>query len=929
MYTSMANTDYMNAVPDVIMEQDSSCSWKDGLETSANSTDTASSSLVYRSSYPFSTRRMSLGNPVATAGAGAGNMQSWPTRVTSPGQMPTSPRSSSIFFENPAGNKNNYVYSTMMRRSSSASSDYRLLFPTELTRRHSSVRSSQAATSLQIPISHGKSCIGSLAIEETAFKRPGKLRREITEKYLSSNGFLPRTQLYHDHAAGMAISVATSSNAVFLPTISNNEDEYLERINAHRRSGAETHSEDTTTALLTSENGDSDTVLSDDVGSDLADINEWQQLDNINDSSSSINGSRRRCSSIMSRSTAGSIPNSAPQPVEVNSSMAHFKIAVVISLKKEVPLSTVELELCSRVQTEWADGAPPLKITNKESYKVSEMDWQLNAANYNLFIPTDVSSLDQTNENFQRIRNFRFWKNKQRSDRTYITDEQFRRELFEKIGSGYSKSGWMKPGEYIYLVPIIFNNRIPETLFYPSAKVEYCLRIAAVVKEPDTSQKKSGSYLSKININGKGSDTSSSPLSTSYDSVANNNSRTESQNSKSIFKKVKNHLHRKTSNADTVVVAFGQEDAGHVAKDNDSSTNIPTSVDITDPSFVYGGNSPASAQSAFQHLSPKEIYLEYPINVVRTPPQISVSTADKPVYINKVWGGALAYEIVVPHKFIPLGSKIPIEIKLTPLIKDVQVNKVAVCVTEKITISNKTNKFQFKETDKCLRDTNSSYYHIFLSKRQKERMVILYELRTKNRGSRALREDTVLNTLDNNLLSFNKVYDAQTGCHQNLIDPLKIETELEFPKFSEEQEDILDKNFRPYGIDSYYAEQAPPTTHQESESRKNGLIQFFFNSNKFSGSSENDKTSFPKDTSVKSKLSLPHEPNVGRIEVRKNKLRRGLYLDSTHFRNIKCKHKLEIILRVNKPGENNEMKQYEVVINTPIYLISEMCLEET
>ncbi|CAK7214913.1 hypothetical protein SCUCBS95973_002298 [Sporothrix curviconia] len=68
------------------------------------------------------------------------------------------------------------------------------------------------------------------------------------------------------------------------------------------------------------------------------------------------------------------------------------------------------------------------------------------------------------------------------------------------------------------------------------------------------------------------------------------------------------------------------------------------------------------------------------VSVIRVPDQMSLETVE-PISISRLWEDQLHYDIVVSGKSFPIGGKIPIAFKLTPLAK-VQVHKLKVFVTE-------------------------------------------------------------------------------------------------------------------------------------------------------------------------------------------------------------------------------------------------------
>jgi hypothetical protein len=70
------------------------------------------------------------------------------------------------------------------------------------------------------------------------------------------------------------------------------------------------------------------------------------------------------------------------------------------------------------------------------------------------------------------------------------------------------------------------------------------------------------------------------------------------------------------------------------------------------------------------------------VSIVRVPDQMSLEMSE-PISISRQWEDQLHYDIIISGKSFPIGGKIPIAFKLTPLAK-VQVHKLKVFVTESI-----------------------------------------------------------------------------------------------------------------------------------------------------------------------------------------------------------------------------------------------------
>ncbi|OLN83748.1 putative arrestin-related trafficking adapter C2D10.04 [Colletotrichum chlorophyti] len=70
------------------------------------------------------------------------------------------------------------------------------------------------------------------------------------------------------------------------------------------------------------------------------------------------------------------------------------------------------------------------------------------------------------------------------------------------------------------------------------------------------------------------------------------------------------------------------------------------------------------------------------VSIVRVPDQLSLEMTE-PISISRQWEDQLHYDIIISGKSFPIGTKIPIAFKLTPLAK-VQVHKLKVFVTESV-----------------------------------------------------------------------------------------------------------------------------------------------------------------------------------------------------------------------------------------------------
>ncbi|KAK3374598.1 hypothetical protein B0H63DRAFT_253753 [Podospora didyma] len=84
------------------------------------------------------------------------------------------------------------------------------------------------------------------------------------------------------------------------------------------------------------------------------------------------------------------------------------------------------------------------------------------------------------------------------------------------------------------------------------------------------------------------------------------------------------------------------------------------------------------------------------VSIVRLPDQMSLEMSE-PISISRQWEDQLHYDIMISGKSFPIGTKIPIAFKLTPLAK-VQVHKLKVFVTESIEYWTNDRRVTRKDT---------------------------------------------------------------------------------------------------------------------------------------------------------------------------------------------------------------------------------------
>ncbi|KAL3241094.1 Ecm21p [Nakaseomyces bracarensis] len=726
---------------------------------------------------------------------------------------------------------------------------------------------------------------------------PESFNKEYLAEYLRNRGFLhPKPVLNRDD---FSIGVATSGDVVFLPTVSTNDDEYLARLNGLRgESNNEIGVDDmddveqqTPTSANSNSNGNQNSTSGTEMGGRRA-VDEYLDMQRPSNGNSSEPGS-----SSSQRRPSGSATN---RTIEMDASMVSFSVAVILSVKNPMKLSDVKVELCSRIRIYWHAGVPPTKTFFEEFYQAGYINWCLNDTNYDVYIPSMVSPDMQIIER-QNNRQVQIFKNKPIEERFYTDKNRIKAQFLDELNN--SRPQMLEPGNYVFLLPVIFSNHVPETTYLPSARVSYKLKVGTKCLDTSVKRSLSSSSLShntSLNIPiSTASSTSSLASLKDMESDVKGLSSSPPHKGVNLFKKVKNHLHLPNN---------------HQAK-------LP------------------------EIEEPREMYSEYSVKVIRTPPPISISTANKPIYINRVWSDALSYEISFASKYVSLNSKVPIKIKLAPIAKNIFVKRVRVSITEKVTFVSKNLEYEYDQIDPVAKDPYNPYYLDFTSKRRKERNLALLEVRTKEKGSRALREEIVDNCTNDNLLSFGSVKDDKNkGEEIPIVEPITMETTLDFPSFLD-----LDKKsakvIPPYGIDVYTGIANPElqqATHHKtgvlgvlaniknstdsniSPSKSSSSSDRYGNNNNINLESAKNKNLISKFHQTKFKVNSQQEILH---HTKLNRCKRGLYLDSLHYTNIHVRHKLEVMLRISKPDPENpaKLRHYEVLIDTPVFLVSEQC----
>lgn len=271
------------------------------------------------------------------------------------------------------------------------------------------------------------------------------------------------------------------------------------------------------------------------------------------------------------------------------------------------------------------------------------------------------------------------------------------------------------------------------------------------------------------------------------------------------------------------------------------------------------------------------------INLVRSPPSSYDSTSNSPIAISRNWDNRLHYEIVCPRKYIPLGTSIPMSIKLTPIDK-VQVHRIRISVVETVNyICAKSNVLQ--HTDPV-------------------RRVVLFQKKAKPSKNNTKNASSIPGKSDG---SSN---DSASDKGKKKNDTTPPGDLLSYMKPSNNQKKRHDRN---------------------NNNNDNSIVTI-----------DNEPNELYEDlisTTTNIECSIPfvsREDNWDSIASHHfiNPASDSRYLqflrpDATHNPYIHVKHRLHVAFRISKKDPDDPKRRYfEVLIDTPIFFLSKHCKNE-
>lgn len=354
----------------------------------------------------------------------------------------------------------------------------------------------------------------------------------------------------------------------------------------------------------------------------------------------------------------------------------------------------------------------------------------------------------------------------------------------------------------------------------------------------------------------------------------------------------------------------------------------------------------------------------YRVPMVRTPPSLANSVSNKPIYVDRVWNDSLHYTITFPRKYVSLGSEHSINIKLIPLVKDVVVKRIKFNILERITYVSQSlaREYDYDGDDPF-------QLHPSSDNKTKERTITVCELKTKSKNGTTIvtpYKEELIRCPDNNLLF--SCYEPDTsdfrlGHHSDNIENFRLNSLRsnsstgavgDLTRNSTMVASPLDINialpFLTTRADCGYSEESDNShSRARPSSRRASVVNRSDSQGGFSPSSpiigtletnifhshanpsanclsdEDDADVITPDYSS----FLYSQSSKQNLKLGYTSVPRALYPDS-NFRHIRVHHRLQICFRISKPDEKLEgkMHHYEVVVDTPLVLMSSQCNEE-
>lgn len=315
----------------------------------------------------------------------------------------------------------------------------------------------------------------------------------------------------------------------------------------------------------------------------------------------------------------------------------------------------------------------------------------------------------------------------------------------------------------------------------------------------------------------------------------------------------------------------------------------------------------------------------YELPMVRAPPPLATSILDKPIHVNRTWNDSLHYMITFPKKHVSLGSEHIINVKLIPLAKDVILKRIRFNILEKVRYLSQdcTKEYEY--------DSERHTVSKARGQKTKDRVFTLCELKTKQKRyagtSPVPFKQEVIKCQNDNLLNACYELDSQTSDDVVIASPLDINVALPF---------LTSKADREFLTNPEQTAKSKSPARRSLSSKADLTLSPDITSSDLIGSL-GTKVGHPEGLlnlkeAKKHRISLSSSSYAVGHDINRET---GSTIDAkalspdSNFKHIQISHRLQVSFRVSKPDpiDNQRLHHYEIVIDTPLVLLSSKCAE--
>lgn len=559
------------------------------------------------------------------------------------------------------------------------------------------------------------------------------------------------------------------------------------------------------------------------------------------------------------------------------------------------------------------------------------------------------------------------------------TNSLVERNLFTDFTNDPIQSKTFDPGYYVYLLPVVYPVKTPETIIAPNTQVSHDISIQiqkGSVPFP-TLQAPQTAFLSTSPTHHHRYDDSASDIH-----IGSPLDQPIHSSKSSFLKKI----------------GIRRSSVSSAKSENSSKFHPASPKSILDIPVLLSGSRVNSNAQSFMHSIPKKLSslqpavqnYSYKLPTVRLPPSDATSTVNKSIYVNKIWNNALNYELLLPRKYTQLSPPTSmnigpnnrflkdntffLEMKLVPLVKNLQLKRIKINIVEKITYFDKAS--HSKSSKK-------------LKGRTVDRVVTMMEIKTKDKPQNyqsslnaPLKTQIIKGCENDNLLTFcydaskrpsrltkendairsrsnsngnklkqasaslfhsakrmSRALDSSLSDHSSLpkenitiTNPVKLQCPL---KFSAND----DHNFISGVYDNLCKSSSYLTALQDEstlEKYSDSLSIFSVNSNNENDDIDESRSPVARSRAFSfSSTNASTNANWDSIES-EEKSRIHTFIPDTSFSHFKVRHRLQISFRISKREEKTrgqegepKMHHYEVIVDTPIIFVSPFCVDDT